>query len=59
MTGRCRLCLHPLPGDGFCLNYVECNARCRIRLGIPEWQVPVERSREERTYTRRNGDGNE
>ena len=55
MKGRCRLCLEPLPGDGFCTNFVECNAKCRVRLGMPEWQVRMERGRDQVACPRRNG----
>jgi hypothetical protein len=50
---RCLICDEP--GEKFCENLVECNARSRARLGIPAWQVRREKARDEIRYPRRQG----
>jgi site-specific recombinase XerC len=34
---RCRIC--DCPGVEYCPDYVECNRRSRLRLGVPRWAI--------------------
>jgi hypothetical protein len=50
---RCQICNEP--GAAFCSNFVVCNERARLQLGIPAWQVRLEKARDEFRYPRRHG----
>lgn len=55
---RCFLCEHDkglapakkpeLKGSWFCRNFVECNYRARLRLGIPKFQAQASRRAEKK-----------
>ena len=51
---RCAICDSPAETK-FCVNFVECNARARARLGIPAWQIKRERGRDEFRYAKAHG----
>jgi hypothetical protein len=54
---RCRFCLEELPDSGqlWCEGAVECNWRCRIRLGCGRKVANMERARERWRYPESQG----